>query len=168
MKLGPGRNCYVAEVAAWDTLPIRRVRSTLTLCTWRHLSIYRAPSPRYQKEVNLVYNNCLSRKQWKHFMEVFTVLSRLWWPIELNTFTNLTFHVRSHSADTASLNNHCYTCASTCEQRQFRRAEYTDRPMHTGVRCNCVRHAILSAPDSPAYAIVSGATHKLFSRHVHD
>ena len=29
----------------------------------------------------------------------------------------------------------------------------------TGVRCNFVRHAILSAPDTFAYALVSGAEH---------
>ena len=37
------------------------------------------------------------------------------------------------------------------------------------VRCNCVRHAILSAPDTFAYyAIVSGAMQKPSGGHVHD
>ena len=37
-----------------------------------------------------------------------------------------------------------------------------------GVRCNCVRHAILSAPDTFAYAIVSGAMQKPSGGQVHD
>ena len=37
-----------------------------------------------------------------------------------------------------------------------------------GVICNCVRHAILSAPDTFAYAIVSGAMQKASGGHVHD
>ena len=36
-----------------------------------------------------------------------------------------------------------------------------------GVRCNCVRHATLSAPDTFAYAIVSGAMQKPSGGHVH-
>ena len=39
---------------------------------------------------------------------------------------------------------------------------------YTGVRCNCVRHAILSAPDTFKYAIVSGAMQKLSGGHLHD
>ena len=38
----------------------------------------------------------------------------------------------------------------------------------TGVRCNCVRHAILSTPDTFAYAIVSGVMQKPSGGHVHD
>jgi hypothetical protein len=38
----------------------------------------------------------------------------------------------------------------------------------TGVRCNCVCHAILSALDTFAYAIVSGAMQKLSGGQVHD
>ena len=37
-----------------------------------------------------------------------------------------------------------------------------------GVRCNCVRNAIMSAPDTFAYAIVSGAMQKSSGGHVHD
>ena len=41
-------------------------------------------------------------------------------------------------------------------------------PWDTGVRCNCVRHATLSAPDTLAYAIVSGAMQKPSGGLVHD
>ena len=40
--------------------------------------------------------------------------------------------------------------------------------LYAGVRCNCVRHAILSAPDTFAYAIVSKAMQKPSGGHVND